>query len=391
MRIGIFAGKIQESTRGGGATYQMNVLNGLMRAKTGHEFYIFYNNEKQLFEDKDNLKFINLYAKKKKNIFSLFGGSKPENAFNEKVLENNIELVWFLVPVYDFVEAPYIMTVWDLQHRLQSYFPEVSLSGWTFEQREAFYQRAIPKAAYIIIGNSEGARELQEFYAIPQERIRTIPFFTPQFVFETEPDDSVLQKYQLEKQKYLFYPAQFWPHKNHIRLLKTLKILKEQGLDFKAVFCGADKGNQAYIKEKAAEYGLFDDVKFLGFVSEPELISLYKNAFAMTFLSMFGPDNLPPLEAMALGCPVICADAKGMKDQLDDCALFFSPVDESELAQKIKLLCESEDVREIFVNRGIEMASNLTVDKYISAAMALFDEFAPIRECWSSKEKYKHL
>jgi glycosyltransferase involved in cell wall biosynthesis len=118
---------------------------------------------------------------------------------------------------------------------------------------------------------------------------------------------------------------------------------------------------------------------------------LYKNAFAMTFLSMFGPDNLPPLEAMALGCPVICADAKGIKDQLDVCALFFNPVDESELAQKIKLICESEDVREIFVNRGIEMASNLTVDKYVKAAIVLFDEFAPIRECWSSKEKYKHL
>ena len=62
----------------------------------------------------------------------------------------------------------------------------------------------------------------------------------------------------------------------------------------------------------------------VGLVSKEEVVALYKNAYALAYASYFDPDNLPPLEAMALNCPVICSGTNGMKEQLRDCALFFN-------------------------------------------------------------------
>jgi glycosyltransferase involved in cell wall biosynthesis len=381
MKIGFYIGEIQEQTSGGSATFQASILNELIKTESKHDFYILYDNKARLFEDNENVKFVNMDVQKGEKRFFL----------NEKVLEHNIELVWFLSPSYHFVEAPFILTIWDLQHRLQPYFPEVNLSGWTFDDRENFYKNAISKASYIITGNLAGAKEVGQFYNFPDERIKIIPFSTPQFVFEKNENDEILSQNNLEKNKYLFYPAQFWPHKNHIRIIKALNILKKQGIDFKVAFSGSDKGNEKYIKEKVKEYHLENDVKFLGFVSEAELISLYKNAFAMTYASMFGPNNLPPLEAMALNCPVICANAKGMQEQLGDAALFFDSKDENDLVQKIKTLLNNNDLKKSLIRKGNDLSFSLTSDKYVQKIINLIHEFAPIRECWSNSEKYTHL
>ena len=382
MRVGFFVGEIQNGTIGGGATFQANILYQLIRTKSDHKFYIFYKSNDNLFDDSENIKFINL-SKLKKGLLSI--------SLNDQILELKIELVWFLTPHYEFVEAPFVLTIWDLQHRLQGYFPEVSLSGWDFNKREKFYSEYIPKASYIVIGNNQGAGEVEKFYNFPRERIKIIPLPTPQFVFEDSADDKILSRNNLVKGNYLLYPAQFWPHKNHIRIIKALDILKKQGIEWKVVFTGSDKGNRDYIEAKVKEYNLKDEVNFLGFVSKAELISLYKNAFATTFLSAFGPDNIPPLESMALGCPVICADAKGMKEQLGDAAIFFNPFNENELVEKIKELSGNDNIRAAMIENGKIVAQSVTTDKYIEKMISLIDEFSPIRECWSDQDKYIHL
>lgn len=390
MRVGIFIGKMQDPKSGGGSTFQSSIIKQLIKTNSNHEFYIFYQGKANFFQDNDNVKFISIDQGKKK---PLFGKSKyKKDLLNKAVLQNKIELVWFATPSYHFVEAPFVITVWDLEHRLQSYFPEVTLSGETFEQREKLYQTAIPKASYVIIGNKEGARQVHQFYNFPLDRIKTIALPTPQFTKDLQEDEEILTSNFLSKNNYLFYPAQFWPHKNHIRILKSLKILKEQGVNLKVAFTGSDKGNKNYITQKVHEFGLENDVKFLGFVSQSQLITLYKNALAMTFASACGPDNLPPLEAMALGCPVICADTPGMEEQLgENCALFFNRWDEKDLAQKIREILLNQSLRTDLINAGINLAEKLSPENYMKKFLELVDEFAPIRECWSGDQKYIHL
>ena len=304
----------------------------------------------------------------------------------KKIEYYNIELAWFLALDCPTMEIPYIATVWDVQHRLQPYFPEVSSKG-KWSNREAYFSETLRRAAFIITGTAEGKHEIEQFFNIPSERIRIIPFATPNFSLEaslcTDMDrEKILNKYNIT-QDYLFYPAQFWPHKNHINLLLALKQLKEEhDLLFSVVFAGSDKGNLSFVKKKVDELCLSGQVKFTGFIPCEDLLLLYQNAFALTFVSFFGPDNLPPLEAFALGCPVIASRVPGAEEQLGHSAILVNPKNPTEIAWAIKSLKENPALRQALIQKGLTRSNQWTGQDYIREICSILDEFAPIRRCW---------
>jgi glycosyltransferase involved in cell wall biosynthesis len=170
-------------------------------------------------------------------------------------------------------------------------------------------------------------------------------------------DDAVLKKYRLERD-YLFYPAQFWPHKNHITLLAAFAKLREKGRTERLVLCGSDRGGRAKIDAAIAAYGLADQVSILGFVESSELAALYRGAAALVMPSYFGPTNLPPLEAWAVGTPVIYPEA--FKAQAGDAAILFDYDDPDSLANAIislRTAGTSERLREAGERRLQQLAS----------------------------------
>jgi glycosyltransferase involved in cell wall biosynthesis len=183
----------------------------------------------------------------------------------------------------------------------------------------------------------------------------------------------------------LFYPAQFWAHKNHVNLLLAVHKLREDyGLTFPVVFVGSDKGNVNYVKKWVEDLGLDRQVHFLGFVPQADLIALYRNAFALTYLTFFGPENLPPLEAFALKCPVIASDVSGAREQLRDAALLVDPADPAACAQAIKSLHDDSQLRIALIERGLNRASGWTGRDFVRGVFSIFDEFEAIRRCWGS-------
>jgi glycosyltransferase involved in cell wall biosynthesis len=237
----------------------------------------------------------------------------------------------------------------------------------------------------IYTGTHQGRSEICSFYQIPPDRIRVLPFGTPEFAlssYNAPRCPHLLQKYQLSTE-YIFYPAQFWPHKNHIVVLAACKILAET-TDWspEVVFAGSDKGNRGYVQECAKSMGLEGRTHFLGFVDQPELVELYKGAFCLVYSSFFGPDNLPPLEAFAIGCPVIAADVVGAREQLGESAIFFPPTDEHKLAEAIISL-RNEEHRQQLLLAGRERAKLHNWDQYARGLIESLDEFAAIRRNWA--------
>lgn len=377
MRIGILANKLNHSV-GGGASFEDSILKSLIKNKSSHEFYIFYRGTKQL-ENIENISFIELIDPPEEEKPDFY--KKHKSVINKACSDYKIDLMYFpsIIGIRE-VEIPYIMTVWDLQHRLQPYFPEVCVEGWTFDQREIFYQKYLPKASYIIIGNQTGKNQVMNFYNIPDFRIKTIPLPVDDSFFETQSDIDIKQKFNI-KNDYIFYPAQFWPHKNHIRLLKALKILNSKGKNYSLVLTGSDQGNLDYVNKKIAEMNMQDQVYNLGFVEKEDLTSLYKNADCLVFPSFFGPDNIPPLEAMALGCPVICSNSEGMQEQLGNSALFFNPCDENEIVKCIEKL-QNKEIRTQLIENGYKLATQRTSSIYITKLFNIIDDFKAIKECW---------
>jgi glycosyltransferase involved in cell wall biosynthesis len=117
-------------------------------------------------------------------------------------------------------------------------------------------------------------------------------------------------------------------------------------------------------------------------VPQEDLCSLYRNAFALTYVTFSGPSNLPPIEAFALGCPVIASKILGVEEQLGDAALLVDPKQPEEIAFAIKLLWDDHSLRQSLVERGFARASKWTCEDYVKSIFLLLDEFVPIRRCW---------
>jgi Glycosyl transferases group 1 len=182
---------------------------------------------------------------------------------------------------------------------------------------------------------------------------------------------------------FLFYPAQFWPHKNHINLLFGLdELRRKHDLHPKLVLTGSDRGNRTHVHNLVSELHLTEQVFDLGFVSRENLTSLYATARAMVYPSFFGPDNLPPLEAFASACPVVAADVPGAREQLGQGALYFNPCDPRHMAAKIAEVLLNEGCRQQLIDEAMKIVRQRTPRAYISAICEVLDEFEPIRRCW---------
>jgi glycosyltransferase involved in cell wall biosynthesis len=359
MKVLFVGNPSDRPTDGGSASFQKTVLAGLQRMSSAHEC-------------------------------SYVQPTPGKGVVQSWIAEKKIDFVWFLSPYYEPVDVPFAATVWDLGHREMPYFPELSLSGWKFDEREGFYSHILPRASIVVIGNSVGARCVNEFYRVRPDNICEIPLPVDAGALQSVTrDPSLLQPYGLTPGEYLFYPAQFWPHKNHITLVDALAILHAAGAHMKLMFTGSDKGNRGYVEEYVTARGLQNSVVFGGFVETPVLHQLYLNAYAMTFASTLGPDNLPPLEAMALGCPVVSAAFNGAREQMGNAALFFDPLDANDAVAGIAALSDPK-LREQIVANGHELVKTRSSDVYVAKINQALDVFARRRKLWGPSNSYRH-
>ncbi|MHC5673364.1 glycosyltransferase family 4 protein [Nostoc sp.] len=403
MKIAVLvSNQIRET--GGGYTFESQVLENLLKlAPESKHTFVLYTFKQKLPENilSSSIAVVSLHRPLKEKLKSII--SRTKNSIIHKLrylrsefkiegyydkfvlnslLKNEIDLTLSLSRENLTLDFPYITIVWDLQHRLQAYFPEISVGG-EWEWREQYYSKMLQRAAFVITGTEIGKGEIEKFYQVSSEKIKVIPLPTPQLTISSNFSNSdILEKYNLPS-KYLFYPAQFWSHKNHIGLLLGIKFLKEKyALQFPLVLVGSDQGNESYVREMVKKLDLSNQVYFLGFVPQEDIAPLYRNAFALTFITFFGPDNLPPLEAMALGCPVIASNVSGAKEQLGDAALLVNPKQPEEIAKAIKSLWEDTVMRQTLIERGFKRACKWTTKDYVKEIFSILDDFEGIRRCW---------
>ena len=393
MKIGIFLGGMAEGM-GGEFTFQEGIVNALETLGTDHEIFVFYFGKKRPAKSAQKVSYVSLSEELKMQQFFRRGANVLLRRTRSKLAlaadHHRIDIMWFPSPQFMQLDMPYICTVLDLEHRVHPFFPEVG-NKVSWKAAVERYTDMIPRAAYVITGTEAGKRQIIDFYRPDPERVRVVPFPVTPFALVGKLPAASRNKPASAK-PYLFYPAQFWPHKNHVALLHALKLLRERHeLDLELVFCGSDKGNLSHVRKTARDLGVADQVRFLGFVSQDELYALYENAFALVYPSLFGPDNLPPLEAFAIGCPVIASNVAGAGEQLGDAALLVDPCREGEIAAAVLRLHQEPELGETLVRRGKERALRWTTHDYVREIMALCDEFKNYRRCWSSTERHINL
>jgi glycosyltransferase involved in cell wall biosynthesis len=398
MKVGVFLEDFSPDV-GGGFTIQEDIFRALLDLieETSHSFVLFCRRPEsfrsfltprlearlQAVAFPGNLG-QRVFARAQSGINSLIENRKRQTRLEQLCRESGVEFMWFVGAEAVQIDLPYMAIVWDLQHRLQPWFPEVSAGG-TWRQRETFYGEYLRRATYIIAGTDAGRTEIERFYQVTPDRIKILPHPTPEFALKAKSGDleALLNKYRLQSGGYLFYPAQFWSHKNHANLLLAAAALKrEHQIDLPVVFVGSNKGNEDYVRSFAAQLNPSIDVSFLGFVPVEDLVALYRGAFALAYVTFFGPENLPTLEAFAVGCPVIASDVSGAREQLGDAALFVDPRNPAEIAAMIKRLHDDDSLRRTLIERARARAERWTAKEFVRGVFAALDEFEPVRRCW---------
>jgi glycosyltransferase involved in cell wall biosynthesis len=204
-------------------------------------------------------------------------------------------------------ETPAASTILDLQHE---FLPE------NFGRAELAYRRFLygltARRSQIVIAISEHAREtLIERLSLAPERVRTISLgvdlerFTPADV---------------EREPFLLYPANRWPHKNHERLFEAFGLLRAERPELRLVLTGTGHADVP------------DGVEARGHVAHDELADLYRRAAALVFPSTYEGFGQPPLEALACACPVACSDLPPLREVCGDAAVYFDPEDAESIA-----------------------------------------------------------
>lgn len=387
MRIGILLGD-SDPTAGGGHTFQTEIFNALLAigAQSRHSFvFVCHPDTAAKLPPKllPNAEVVALEAEVATQRSTLFGRGRPPpkaRSLDQQLRAAGVEFVWQLGAPGQVMDVPYMVVVWDLQHRLQPWFPEVSANG-NWQHRDTLYTAVLGRAAAVVTGTQVGRLEIERFFRVDPSRILVMPYPTPRFDTAARATSSVREKYGISTD-YLFYPAQFWPHKNHVNLLLAAELLKSRfGKQMSVAFAGADQGNLSHVKATAKRLGL-DRVHFLGFVPREDLSDLYKQAFALSYVTFFGPDNLPPLEAFALDCPVIASEVPGAREQLQDAALFVDPTSPEQIAEAVVRLANEEGLRQDLIDAGRQIAQVRTPQAYVGEMLAFVDRFDAVRRCW---------
>ena len=310
---------------------------------------------------------------------------KVRGPFEKMLLRRGCDLVYFVNPTARpnvLQHLNFITTVWDLCHRDTPEFPEVRESA-VFRAREHLYWTTLPQAIAVVTDSTDLGAAISRRYGIDPGRLLSMPFAPAPFLAATASTErsTVLRGYGLEE-GYFFYPAQLWAHKNHIRILQALLILRSSGQRLRVVFSGGDKGNGSYLEKFIGDNALEDQVRLLGFVPSEEMRGLYEGCRAVVMPTYFGPTNIPPLEAWLIGKPLIYSSQ--FREQAGNAALYVDPDDADALARAMHT-CLDGETSGALVSAGTTRLQQIEQRRKDAEAalLARLRQFEAKRSCWA--------
>lgn len=269
------------------------------------------------------------------------------------------DVVHFPLQAGCLTDRPSIYQPHDLQHRhLPEFFPPRHRMT-----RDILMQTLCERASVVGVASTWVKEDLVAEFGIALEKITVIPL-APATAAYAEPSDAQVdecrQKYGLPD-KFIFYPAHTFAHKNHIRLLEALaKLRRDNNVTIPAVFSGGLTDFAQTVQREAARLGLEGQTHFLGYVSETELRCLYRLCRAVVIPSLFEAASFPLWEAFQAGAASACSNVTSLPRQAGDAAVIFDPRSVSAIAETVYRVVSDEPLRERLMAAGRARVDSFT-------------------------------
>lgn len=262
-----------------------------------------------------------------------------------------IEVMHFVRQMAFLTDLPTVYHPWDLQHiHLPQFFTDDQR-----RRRETAYRTFCERAARIVAASSWTKADLVNTYGIPEERIVVIPVAQDPDAYPA-PSAADLAAVQVAfdlPDRFLLYPAQTWPHKNHLRLVEAIAHLRDvQRIPVNLVLTGYQNEHYPQIRAHVERLRLGERIRFLGYVTPLQLQALYRLAVGMIFPSLFEGWGIPIMEAFQAGTAVACSNATSLPSTVGDAALVFDPYDVESIAAAASALWTDDGLRRQLTERG---------------------------------------
>lgn len=259
-------------------------------------------------------------------------------------------------------KVPSIYHPHDLQHlHLPEFFtPRQRLV------RERRYRVFCEQAQLVAVSSSWTKADVVAHYQLPEDKVKVVPLAPPTNCYPTPSQaDLALVRREFDlPERFIFYPAQTWPHKNHIGLLKALATLRDQhGLTVPLVSSGKRNDFFPTIQACIQKLSLEGQVRFLGFVSPLQLQCLYRLCRATVIPTKFEAGSFPMWEAATAESPVACSNVTALPEQAGDSALIFDPDDSDGIANAIGRLWKDDALSATLTGRARERVARFTWER----------------------------
>jgi glycosyltransferase involved in cell wall biosynthesis len=252
---------------------------------------------------------------------------------------------------------PYLTAVLDWTHKTHPQFKEFTADG-VYEQREYIINNNVQKGLRLLVDSETAKQELMDFYNADESRIIPLPFIPPPYLSkEISPKtvEKVRRIYDLPE-RFIFYPAQFWPHKNHENIVRALYSIKNsRGIEIPIVFVGSTMNmwsSYERVMALANESGIVNQIIYPGYVEASHVQVFYSLATALVIPTYPGPTNLPVLEAFKMECPVITSNIKALHEQVGDAGILVEPNSPQEIADAILSIWTDTGIRQRLIEKG---------------------------------------
>ena len=266
-------------------------------------------------------------------------------------------------PIYNW-NIPTLITLHDLQ---QEYFPDF-FNEKQLKYRNIYYKKYAVECDHILVSFEHVKEDIVNFYNIPIEKLTVTDLgIDNRFKYiDVIKKDNLFDKFNI-KNNFIFYPAQTWRHKNHIKLLDALVILRDKYKRKIYLICtGNMDDNFKNIREHIDKKKLTEQVSFLGFVSIRELYSLYLYTDLIVIPTLYEAGSFPLIEAMSLRRPVICSNVTSLPETIGDNRFVFNPNNEEEMAKLILDMLENKELRSINIENSKKQVQRFNWGKIIN-------------------------
>jgi glycosyltransferase involved in cell wall biosynthesis len=271
-----------------------------------------------------------------------------------------------LAPIYALAllhtSRPFAYTLHDLQ---ENYYPE-NFSRWQRAWRYRVHSRLLGRARRVICESSYVKTDIIRYFDVPDERVAVIAA-PPLRQFLTDETDERLQATRVRlrlPEKFLFYPAQFWTHKNHLRLLEAFREVMAEIPDMKLVLTGKKRDQYETVTSAIDTFGLNERVCLLGYVEQDDLQTIYRLATALVMPSLFESVSIPIYEAFQVGTPVAASGILAILEQVGDAGLLFDPTSVASIKDAILGIVKDPEAARLLGKRGQDRMAVMTSERY---------------------------